>query len=190
MRHTSLFSVLLLALAVVWQNDSVAGSNWKSNASSLPQYCKDLTKGNNSPEWRKWRRTFGDAFLSMNHYCKGVFAEQQAKSMMDKRKRGNWLGIVVSQMKYVSGSCNKKCVLYPELHTRWGWALGEQGLTAGAIQHYTLAFNAKPNYAPAYARLSELYIDINQPDNARKTLESGLKVSPNSSMLKRRLEKL
>jgi tetratricopeptide (TPR) repeat protein len=93
-------------------------------------------------------------------------------------------------MKYVSGACNTGCVIYPELHTRWGWALGEQGQTAEAIRHYQLAIKAKPNYALAYARLSELYIEIDQPEEARKILESGLKASPNSRSLKRRLEKL
>jgi tetratricopeptide (TPR) repeat protein len=188
--RSSLFFVLLLALAVAWQNDSAASSDWKKNTSLMPQYCKDLAKGNNSPEWTKWRSTFGESTIHMNHYCKGVFAEDRAKSIMDKNKRDYWLGILVHQMRYVSSSCKKKCVLYPDLHTRLGWALGEQGLTAEAIEHYQLAFKAKPDYALAYARLSELYLGIGQPEDARKILESGLKASPNSRALKRRLEKL
>ena len=90
----------------------------------------------------------------------------------------------------MSGACNTECAIYPDLHTRWGWALGEQGRTAEAIGHYQLVFKAKPNFALAYARLSELYIEIDQPEDAREILESGLKASPNSRSLKRRLEKL
>jgi hypothetical protein len=41
-----------------------------------------------------------------------------------------------------------------------------------------------------YARLSDLYVKLNQPDEARKVLESGLRAKPGSSMLKRRLQKL
>jgi len=193
MIRSSLFSVLLLALAVAWQGNSVATSDsdsWKKNASLMPQYCKDLAKGNNSPEWTKWRSTFGETAIHMNHYCKGIFAEDKVKSIMEKDKRDYWLGIVVHQMRYVSTTCKKNCVLYPDLHTRWGWALSEQGLIPEAIEHYQLAFKAKPNYALAYARLSELYLGIGQPEEARKVLESGLKANPNSRALKRRLKKL
>ncbi|MGB5337773.1 MAG: tetratricopeptide repeat protein, partial [Gammaproteobacteria bacterium] len=152
----------------------------------LPQYCKDRAAGRHE----KWRRTFGDAFIHMHHYCSGVFAEQQAKSILNKREQAYWLGRVAHQMKYVSGSVDTRHVLYPELHTRWGWALSEQGQTAEAIKHYQLAIQAKRNYTLAYARLSDLYLEANKPDEARKVLESGLKVSPNSRSLKRRLKKL
>jgi tetratricopeptide (TPR) repeat protein len=126
----------------------------------------------------------------MHHYCSGIHAEQKAKNILNKGERAYWLGRVVHQRSYVSGSCNTGHVLYPELHTRWGWALSEQGQTAEAMQHYQLAIQAKRNYTLAYARLSELYLEVKQPDEARKVLESGLKASPNSRMLKKRLNKL
>jgi tetratricopeptide (TPR) repeat protein len=93
-------------------------------------------------------------------------------------------------MSYVSSACNTRHVLYPELHTRWGWALSELGQTAEAVQHYQLALKAKRNYTLAYIRLSELYLKANQPDEARKILESGLQAKPNSNALKKRLKKL
>jgi tetratricopeptide (TPR) repeat protein len=184
-----LFFILLSALA--WQNASAREvERWSNNTQFLPQYCKDRAKGSSSSEWKKWRGTFGEAYIHIHHYCSGIYAEQQAKNTLNQNERNPWLGKVVSQMRYVSGACNKKCAIYPELHTRWAWALGEQGQTAEAIRHYQLAFQAKQNYAPAYAKLSELYIEVNQPDKARKTLQSGLKASPNSRMLKRRMEEL
>ena len=182
-------SILLFVLlsAIAWQNSSAAGGEtWKSETHLLPQYCKDRAAGRDE----KWRNTFGEAYIHMHHYCSGVHAEQKAKSTLNQRERVNWLGKVVSQMRYMSGSCNTKCVLYPELHTRWGWALSEQGQTAEAIQHYQLALKAKRNYTLAYVRLSELYLKANQPDEARKVLESGLKAKPNSRALKKRLKKL
>ena len=183
-----MFFVLLFAIA--WQNAIAAGGDgWRKN-NLLPQYCKDRAKGNQSPEWNKWRKTFGEASIHMHHYCSGLDAEQKAKSTLNQRERVYWLGRVVHQMSYVSGSCNTGHVLYPELHTRWGWALNEQGQIAEAVQHYQLALKAKRNYTLAYIRLSELYIKANQPDEARKVLESGLQAKPNSSALKKRLKKL
>jgi tetratricopeptide (TPR) repeat protein len=178
---------VVLLLAITWQNSLAAGrEHWTGNTNLLPQYCKDRAAGRDE----KWRKTFGETFIHMHHYCAGIFAEQKAKSAMNKQERANWLGLVVHQMKYVSGSCNTGHVLYPDLHTRWGWALSEQGQIAEAMQHYQLAIKAKRNYTLAYARLSELYLKTNQPDEARKVLESGLKASPSSRSLKRQLEKL
>jgi tetratricopeptide (TPR) repeat protein len=93
-------------------------------------------------------------------------------------------------MRYVGNHCSTGCVIYPELHSRLGWALAEQGKTAEAIQHYQLAIKAQPKYSQAYARLSDLYVELNQPDEARKVLESGLKAKPKSRMLQRRMQKL
>ena len=93
-------------------------------------------------------------------------------------------------MKYVGNHCDKGCVLYPELHTRMGWAYGEQGQITEAIEHFILAIKAKPDYALAYARLSDLYIKYKQRDEAKKILEAGLKAKPGSRSLKRRLVKL
>ena len=176
MIRPTLFFVLLLAIA--WQNSLAAGGErtnknafgierWGDNTHLLPQYCKDRVKGSQSPEWSKWRSTFGEAYIHIHHYCSGLFAEQKAKSTLNQRERDNWLGSVVSQMNYVSGACNTGCVIYPELHTRWGWALSEQGQVAEAMQHYQLAIKAKRNYTLAYVRLSELYLKGNQPDEAR-----------------------
>ena len=189
MTRPILFFVLLLAMA--WQNASAREvERWNMNTHLLPQYCKDRANGSQSPEWAKWRGTFGEAFIHMHHYCAGIFAEKQAKSAPNQHERATQLGKVVSQMKYVSSACNARCAIYPELHTRWGWALGMQGRTAEAIKHYQLAFKAKKNYAPAYAGLFELHLEANQPDEARKVLEQGLRNSPKSSMLKRRLKEL
>lgn len=180
-----MFFIVLLAIA--WQNTTAAGQDgWHKGIHLLPQYCKDRATGG----FERWRSTFGDAYIHMHHYCSGIYAEQMAKSTINKQERASWLGRVVSQMQYVSASCNSRCVIYPELQTRWGWALGEQGQTAEAIQHYQLAIRAKKSYAPAYARWSELYLDIKQPEEARKVLELGLKASPNSKMLNRRLNEL
>lgn len=184
MRKILFFIVLL---AGVSQNTAVAGGEaWRDNTLLLPQYCKDRAAG----RYEKWRGTFGDAYIHMHHYCSGIYAEQQAKSAVNQSERNNWLNKMIDQMKYVSSACNQRCAIYPELHTRWGWALGKQGQTAEAIQHYQLAIKARRSYSPAYARLSELYLEIDQPDEARKALELGLKASPKSSMLKRRLEEL
>jgi tetratricopeptide (TPR) repeat protein len=180
--------IIIMLFSIAWQNTSVARDEvWKNNTNLLPQYCKDFAAGLNK---KKWRSIFGDLYIHTHHYCKGVFAEQKAKSALNQRERASWLQKVGSQMKYVSGACDSRCVMYPDLHTRWGWALGKQGQVAEAIKHYQMAFRAKRNYTPAYAGLADLYLEVRQPEEARKVLEQGLKARPKSRSLKRRLDEL
>ena len=126
----------------------------------------------------------------MHHYCDGVYAEQKARSSINQQERIRWLGGVIGQMQYVAKHCGAGCSLYPELHTRLGWALGESGQVAEAIEQFQLAIKVKPKYTLAYVRLSDLYVKIQDPEEAQKTLEAGLKAKPGSRSLQRRLEKL
>jgi tetratricopeptide (TPR) repeat protein len=178
----------LIGFLVCTQIALAAAPEWRQNTTFLPQYCKDRARGMSAFE--KWRGTFGDAFQHIHHYCTGIYAENMAKSTVGSQGRDNWLGEVIHQMNYVSSHCRSGCVIYPELHTRWGWALGESGQVGEAIKHYQLAIQAKPNYTPAYAKLSDLYLSIDQQDQARSILEQGLQAVPKSSMLKRRLNNL
>ena len=182
--------LVVLVLSVPWHNLAAAGAEWKQNTQLLPQYCKDRAKGSQSREFNKWRGTFSEAFIHMHHYCSGIYAEKKARSTIDPGKRNRWLGIVIQEMKYVGNHCNTRCVLYPELHARLGWALGESGQIAEAIEQFQLAIKAKPKYTLAYARLADLYVEIKQPDEARKILEAGLKAKRGSRALQRRLDKL
>jgi len=182
--------VFVIAFFLPWHNLPAASPEWYQDTQFLPQYCKDRAKGGQSSEFNKWRKTFGEAFIHMHHFCNGVYAEQKARNTINQHERNRWLANVISEMQYVGKHCNTRCVLYSELHSRWGWALGEKGQLADAIQHYQLAIKAKPKYALAYARLSDLYVKLNQPGEARKVLEAGLKTKPGSRTLKRRLDKL
>jgi tetratricopeptide (TPR) repeat protein len=93
-------------------------------------------------------------------------------------------------MQYVGKNCQARCVLYPELHSRWGWALQASGQPSEAIKHFQLVIRAKPKYMPAYAKLSDLYVELDQPDDARRVLGEGLKAKPESRMLQKRLGEL
>ena len=183
------FLFLVFGFSILWHNLSVA-DEWRQDTQFLPAYCKDRVKGINSAEFAKWRGTLGEAFIHTHHYCSGIYAEQKARSTIDQQERKRWLRSVKGEMAYVSRHCSAKCAFYPELHTRWGWALAADGQPSEAISHYRLAIRAKPKYVPAYAKLSDLYLEINQPDEARKVLDAGLKVKPGSRTLERRLKKL
>jgi tetratricopeptide (TPR) repeat protein len=188
MKRIILFFVI--GISVPWHSLIAANMDWRQNTRLLPQYCKDRAMGVHSAEFKKWLGTFGDAAVHVHHYCNGVFAEQNARTTINQRERKRWLRTVLSEMQYVSNHCNARCVLYPELHSRWGWALGANGQPIEAIKHYQLVIQVKPKYAPAYAKLSDLYIELDQPSEARRVLDEGLEVKPDSRMLQKRLREL
>ena len=182
--------IVAVCILVAWHSMAAASEEWRQNTQLLPQYCKDRAKGVGSAEFKKWRGTFGEAFPHIHHYCDGIYAEQKAKGTLDQRQRKRWLATVLHEMQYVGRHCQSRCVLYPELHSRWGWALRQTGQPAEAIKHFQLAIRAKPKYTPAYAKLSDLYVELEQSEDARRVLRDGLEIKPDSRMLNRRLEKL
>lgn len=182
--------LIIIGLSVPWHNAAAESAEWKQNTQLLPQYCKDRAMGSQSREFNKWRKVLGEAFIHMHHYCNGVYAEQKARTTIDKPQRNHWLATVIGEMQYVGNHCHTGCALYPELHSRLGWALGESGQVAEAIGQFQLVIRARPKHSLAYAQLSDLYVKIKQPDEARKVLEAGLKAKPGSRMLQRRLDEL
>lgn len=182
---------LIFGLLIVQaQNSAIARESWRNDTAMLPQYCQDRAKGHTKGPFTKWRKVFGKTYVHVHHYCSGIYAEYKSKGMVNGRARDKWLSAVVNEMSYVSRNCGVGCVLYPELHTRWGRALGEQGNVSEAIQHFRLAIKAKPTYIAAYSGLSDLYKNIDKRDDAQKVLKEGLKVKPESRALRRRLDKL
>lgn len=180
---------LLFGITIFWHNPAVAKPEWHDYTQTLPQYCKDLAKSGYSAEFNKWQGTLGEAYIHTHHYCNGIYAENKARMTIGQQRK-RWLRSVKGEMAYVSRHCSVKCVHYPDLHRRWGWALAEDGQQAEAIRHFQLAIQAKPKYTSAYAELSDVYLELNQPNEARNILELGLKAKPESRMLQRRLREL
>lgn len=160
--------------------------DWKQATQFLPPYCKDRAKGINSTEFSRWKRTLGDAYIHAHHYCNGVYAEQMARGTTNQAERRQWVSTVLGEMAYVSRHCGPRCPLYPEMHSRWAWALSANGQPVEAIEHYQMVIKARPRYAPTYVKMSEIYIDLKQPDAARKVLDQGLKLKPDSELLQKR----
>lgn len=183
-------TILVLLLGISFWQNLYAADEWRQDTLLLPQYCKDRAKGIQSAGFLRWRSTLGTVYAHTHHYCSGIYAEQKAKTALGKRERDRWLMDVIGEMQYVSRHCSVTCALYPELQTRWGWALGMTGQSSEAIKHFQLSIRAKPKYVPAYAKLSDLYLEVKQTGEARKVLDQGLKVKPDSKMLQRRLKEL
>ncbi len=174
--------LLVVGLSIPWQNLVAGGDSWRENSHLLPPFCKERAKGITHPR-----------APSVHHYCEALFFEARARTAENQNSRNRLLQKAVAGMNsWAKKDCQSysRCVLYPDVHTRLGRALSKQGQTAEAIKHYELAIREKRNYTPAYAGMSDLYVELNQPDEARKVLEAGLKTRPGSRMLQRRIQDL
>ncbi|MEW6327117.1 MAG: hypothetical protein AB1487_05920 [Thermodesulfobacteriota bacterium] len=63
------------------------------------------------------------------------------------------------------------------------------GKDGKAIEHFRTAIELKKDYVPAYVQLIDCFKDYDL-ENAIKTAEMGLKHSPNSEILKKKLAEL
>ena len=125
------------------------------------------------------------------HYCHGI--KRIIRGDRDEfNKRGSGRGqysAAVNEFDYVQSHSSKKHALIPSTSLYRAEALGKMGRTLDALKEYNKAINLKRKYPTAYAKLADYYIKIGQKDNAIITVKAGLKFSPTSKKLLRRLKR-
>lgn len=166
-------------------------TNWPKTESEfalLPPYCKaKMGPGNGlkvpEAEIQKWKQALGPGFMHVHHFCAGLNSLNSTSVAA--------LRVVLKEFEYSQKHSPKDFPLQPKISVEKGKLLLRLNRSAEAVSEFQHAIMLKPNYAPAYAALSDYYAQYDQLiDKAKKTLEEGLKHSPNSKMLKRRLAKL
>ncbi|MHB1247082.1 MAG: tetratricopeptide repeat protein [Sulfuriferula sp.] len=78
----------------------------------------------------------------------------------------------------------------PEIHTQKGRLLAATKSYAEAVSEIEQALKGNPNYAPAYAALSDIYADLGQKSKSVAALEQGLQHAPDTVSLQRRYKQL
>jgi tetratricopeptide (TPR) repeat protein len=174
--------LLVIGLSMPWHIAAAGSDNWRENLFILPPFCKERAKGITHPRAQ-----------SLHHYCGALLFEARARTAGNQDERIRLLQRAASGMSSWAGkNCTSysQCIFYPDVHTRLARAFSELGQIAEAVKQYQLAIQGKRDYTLAYAGLSDLYVKLNQPDEARNVLEVGLKARPGSKMLQRRIQKL
>ncbi len=129
-----------------------------------------------------------------HHYCWGLIWANRGYlyNGEDYNLRRSYFAWAISDFQYIFANSEpgNTCSLFPESYTK----LGEMKLLIDkpreAESHYREALQLKPDYAPAYAGLSDLYETQGHIDKAVAVLQAGLKVKPTSSALKKKLARL
>ncbi len=191
--RTSIITALA-AFLVFWTNTTFAASYWPSTEaefSKLPPYCKARAgKGKglavSDYEIQKWKQKLGPGFLHVHHLCAALNFNIIYPGTTDKPA----LKVIVKELDYVQRHAPADFPLHPLVSLERGKFLLRLDLVTEAILEFQKAIKFKPSYTPPYAELSDYYAETGQTEEAISILKEGLKHSPRSRRLKRRLSKL
>ncbi|MBV5272707.1 MAG: tetratricopeptide repeat protein [Lamprocystis purpurea] len=201
--------LLLIAMALSGlpgAGSAIAGDPQATEAdwAMVPAWCRfamSARKTNNrvdqipDPQVRaKIRALDNSGCNGFHHYCWALIWANRGyfTSTEDQALRRSYFDWAISDFRYIFANSEpgNTCSLFPESYTK----LGEMKLLIGKPQeaetHYRAALKLKPDYAPAYAGLSDLYETQGHIDKAVAILQAGLKVKPTSSALKKKFARL
>lgn len=179
----------LAGVAVAGKPEDVTESEMKL----IPEYCPFTMSfnqadayGKTSPGGQHWVSLMGSGFKHMHHYCWGQINLMRARrSGMSSQSRWGLLTKVQADFKYVLRNTPSDFILRPEIYTR----LGDVELLLKNIKGANAAFaNArelKPDYWPAYSHWAEYLIRSGKRSEAKKLIQTGLKYSPTSQVLRK-----
>jgi tetratricopeptide (TPR) repeat protein len=191
MNKNKLFWVLLLPLTLIIPAGHLAARpSTDADFALLPPYCKARYGKTTKADVANWKRKMGRGWTYVHHYCSGLDYLNKANMAFDEGKRTLLLNDAVKQFSYVQEHTGSKFILQPEITTQKGRAYLKLGQDGAALQEFHNAIKLNPKYTPAYSELSDYYSDNNDPEQARKILEQGLRQKPKSKSLQRRLDKL
>lgn len=168
--------IALIALPVMGAQDA-----------TLPAYCKArFEKETNHSEYKKWEDRYGPDFLHVHHLCHGISAlnkayhartEQQKRGLLDQAM--NEFGYVINHAKPTFGLLSDLYLYRSDAHLlRRNHALAMRDLL------HSISIN--PRQTRAYLAASDLYVKLNQKDQAVSLLASGLRHLPDSQSLRKK----
>lgn len=158
----------------------------------VPEYCpytqgfgKADAYGKNSPEGQRWVSLMGRGFLSLHHYCWGQINLIRARrSDVSSSVRSHMLSTVRDDFKFVLNATDADFILRPEIYTRLGDVELMMRNIRGANAAFSQARALKRDYWPAYSRWAEYLIRSGKRNEAKKLIQTGLKYSPTSQVLR------
>lgn len=161
---------------------------------SWPQFCQDRWKyGDNrkSSVVEKWRSVLGDDYEHLHHYCLGLnYVNRANRSWNNKKNMTYFLSKAERNMNYMISHTKASFVIRPDIHIELGKVYVRQKKIGDAVAQFQNAIRLRKDYSKGYVALSDLYKNNNNRSEALKVIEEGLKYSPDSRSLKRRLKKL
>lgn len=146
---------------------------------TLPPYCvaKVGRQKTDKAAQSYWSKHFGAPnWLHLHHYCFGLKAMQLAyRNFSDKNTRAYFSKVAQGNINYVLKNAEPNFFMRPELFLQRGRAkvLGRD--FDGAQEDYQTALSLDRKYIDAWAAMSDLLVQMGEPDKAIKILEEAVR---------------
>jgi len=160
----------------------------------LPGYCRGTQQiraiSQDPTPMSVYIERYGYVYTHLHHYCWALNTENSIA--MNNPKNGHfWLGTAISNIDYVlKNNQDHKFVLLPEIYVSKARIFFKMDQPDDAVPWLKKAIALRPNYSPAYARLSDYYVEKGDKAEAVKILKQGIAKSNKSDMLIHRLREI
>ena len=183
-----LAAILTVLLSpALWAEYAISASELKL----MPPFCKGLSPANFQADAKHLRRQMHVPGQHTQHFCHGMKSLVRADRAELQKKGGGrpQYTTAIQEFDYVQSHSSKKHALIPSCSLYKAVAFSGLNNTIEALKSYNKAISLKRKYPTAYAKLADYYVKLNQQQNALNTVKIGLKYSPKSKSLLRRLKK-
>ena len=159
----------------------------------LPEWCDYTWDGTSKvrPVIEDYFRYFGEGFMAMHHYCRGLYRAHEARENPRDRSRNLELyRRAIIEYGFVLKNTDDQYRLRSEVLVQTGLAHLSRGESMDAVRAFQTAIDLRPTYIPAYVALGNYFRRAGQASEARRVLESGIAAVPQSDLLRTKLREL
>ena len=160
----------------------------------LPAYCRGTQQvreiSQDPTPISVYIAKYGEGYNHLHHYCWALNTEHRVSR--DNPSDGKfWLSNAIGDIDYVlRNNRDPHFIFLPEIYTSKARILFKLDQGSDAVQWLQKAIATRPDYVPAYARLSDYYANQGNKAEAIKILKQGIARSKRSQMLQRKLSEL
>jgi tetratricopeptide (TPR) repeat protein len=165
--------------------------------SLLPPFCLAQMKPELSPPGAPtlWSRRLPGGYAHIHHFCSALHTLNLAQRMLpadegQKKVQRRLFETVTGGIKYMEDNADPQFVLYPQMYATKAEALFALDQPGGAVNYLTKAIEKNKKFTKAYGKLADYYIKTGDKKSANDILQEGLKHSPNSKILHKKLNAL
>lgn len=187
-------TMLLVALALF---SGIAAADQVENQAELallPAFCRGTqqirTISHDPKPIEEYMAMYGKPYYHLHHYCWALNTENKAERISDRYLRESKLSYALTDIQYSLDHSDPDFVFLPEMYNTQARILFTLRRDAEAVVALNKAIEAKPDYVPAYLRLSDYFVDKGNKAEAIKILEQGIDYTEKANALIKRLAKL
>jgi tetratricopeptide (TPR) repeat protein len=193
-KEINMRNIVLIALSVF---SGLAAADQVENLTELallPTYCRGTQQirgiSHDPKPIEEYLAIYGQPYYHLHHYCWALNTENKAGRISDRYLRESKLSYALGDIQYVLERSDPEFVFLPEIYNSQARILFTLRRDAEAVAALNKAIATKPDYVPAYLRLSDYLVDKGAKAEAIKILERGIDNTENATALTKRLAKL